>query len=62
MSEDNSLRHELARIAPKTNCRLISGTSLLTRSCMLNLRQLALVVRTLEYMDKREASNIIAQL
>ena len=62
MSEDNSLWHELARIVPKTNCRRISGTSLLARSCMLNLRHLALVVRTLEYMDKREASNIIAQL
>lgn len=62
MPEDNALWHRLTRSAPDTDCRRISGANLLARDAKVNPSQLALVAGTLEYMDKRQAGNVIARL
>ena len=61
MPEDNSLWRKFARSTPDADCRRISGANLLARNCTVNAGQLALVVGTLEFMDKCQADNVIAR-
>lgn len=62
MPEDSRLWRKLTQSATDTDCRRISGASLLARNCTIRSSQLALVAGTLEYMEKRQAGHVVARL